>query len=251
MLIIISPTKQMKMYEDRKPETMVQFPQETKTILEVLKMLSSKEIEKLMKVNEKIAKENVARYPKIAMDMQGSCALFTYQGLQFKHMRITTQEEIAYLQKHLRILSGLYGIVLPLDSIYPYRLEMQAALPIEGCKDLYSYWKEKLACRLQEELQQQETGLILNMASKEYEKAVLPYVKEEEVVTLTFKVKKQGKLKVESTQAKMARGAMVHYLAANQVESLEAVKQFCEDGYQYQAALSSTQELVFVKEVSI
>lgn len=251
MLIIISPTKQMKANERIKPETQVSFPEESTQILNTLKNLSLLELQQNMKVNEKIATENLKRYQELKLDGNGSSALFTYQGLQFKYMDIQTKEEIQYLQDHLRILSGLYGVVRPLDSIYPYRLEMQAKIAVNESDDIYAFWNHELGDALLEEVKTHGVPMILNMASKEYEKAVLPYLPEESYINLTFKIRKQGKLKIESTQVKMARGRMIHYLASKQIQTLSEVQQFDEDGYQFIPSLSTKQEYVFVKEASL
>lgn len=248
MLVIISPTKQMKPYEGRTPYHCPKLIEDSKRIWNELKKLSIEDIKKLMKVNDKIAQENMQRYQDMKFDQNGSCALFTYQGLQFQYMRIETEEEIAYLEKHLRILSGFYGMVRPLDSIYPYRLEMQAKLCVGGEKDIYAFWNHKLADMLMEEVKTHTLPKIIDMASKEYEKAVLPYLPQDVCLTLTFKIRKGEKLKVESTQAKMARGRMIHYLAVNKIETLDGIKEFCEDGYRYEAELSSEKEFVFVKD---
>ena len=248
MLIIVSPTKQMKWYRERLPRDLPILSKNSQMILEELCKLNKDKIMTLMKVNEKIALENLERYRNIHFDKNGSYALFTYQGLQFQRMNIQDESQIAYLQEHLRILSGLYGVIKPLDSIYPYRLEMQAKLPVNDSKDIYDFWKDTIASTLQKELSNQELPIILNMASKEYEKAVLPYLPDDSYITLTFKIRKQGKLKVESTQAKMARGAMIHYLSTNQIEALEGVKEFNEEGYRFMKELSNEREFVFVKE---
>lgn len=251
MLIIVSPTKQMKVNDRMKPETKVSFPKESMEILQVLRSLSLSEIQQNMKVNEKIAKENLKRYQELRFDQNGSSALFTYQGLQFKYMDIHTKEEIQYLQDHLRILSGLYGIVRPLDSVYPYRLEMQAKIAVNESEDIYSFWNHKLADTLLQEVKTHEIPVILNMASKEYEKAVLPYLPKESYINLTFKINKQGKLKIESTQAKMARGRMIHYLASKQIQTLSDVQRFNDDDYYFVPSLSTKQEYVYVKEVDL
>lgn len=251
MLIIVSPTKQMKWCKDHLPQDLPILSKNSQMILEELYKLDKDKIMALMKVNEKIALENLERYKDIHFDKNGSCALFTYQGLQFQRMNIQDESQITYLQEHLRILSGLYGVIKPLDSIYPYRLEVQAKLPVNGSKDIYDFWKDTIACTLQKELSLHKLPFILNMASKEYEKAVLPYLSDDSYITLTFKIKKQGKLKVESTQAKMARGAMIHYLSTHQIETLEGVKKFDEDGYQFIKELSNDKEFVFVKESQI
>lgn len=248
MLIIISPTKQMKVNQDKKPKQCPMFINETKQIWNILRTLNVDDIKKLMKINDKLALENIERYQNMKFDENGSCAFDTYQGLQFQYMNIESKSEHQYIENHLRILSGFYGVLRPQDSIYPYRLEMQAGLLINGYKDIYCFWQDKLAKALLNELQSHELPVLINMASKEYEKAVLPYISKDRCVTLTFKIRKKGVLKVESTQAKMARGRMIHYLASHTIETLEGIKGFDEDGYQYDRNLSTDHEYVFVKE---
>ena len=149
------------------------------------------------------------------------------------------------MKEHLRILSAFYGIVRPMDSIQPYRLEMQSRLAIQDAKDVYGFWKDRLAKRL---LEEDEEKWIINLASKEYAKAVLPYLDKEIVTTITFYVDKDGKLKTESTQVKMARGRFVQWMAKNKVSSIQELKMFQEDGYHLHQDLSTDEELVFVKK---
>lgn len=248
MIIILSPTKQMKAEDTMSPLSIPHFKDASARILNALKQLSVQDIQKLMKVNEKIAIENVERYQSITFDLQGTSAFTTYNGLQFKHMRMDTfiESDWAYVKEHIRILSGLYGLLHPFDSISPYRLEMQCKLAVEETVDIYGFWKDTIAQQLKQEVSIHEDKRILNLASKEYAKAILPYM-EEEVVSVTFYRKKNGILKSESTQVKMARGAMVNYLVKNNIKHIEDVKQFSENGYEYREDLSSMYELVFVK----
>ena len=248
MIIIISPTKQMKMKEKQETNAVPVFVKESKKIVEVLKNLTIEDIQKLMKVNEKIAKENLLRYQSIAFDQHGSCAIHTYHGLQFQYMQLETDEQLAYVQQYVRILSGLYGVVRPMDSIYPYRLEMQAPLSIGSVKHIYDFWGNQLANELTRELVSHEEPYILNLASKEYEKAVLPYIDNNQVIHIMFKLNRNGNLKTESTQVKMARGRMIHYLSLHQIVKLKDVKLFHEDGYQFKEELSDVTHYVFVKE---
>lgn len=249
MLILVSPTKTMRTDGKRTPIGKPVLCTHSEKILEELKKLNEQDIQTLMKVNEKIAKENQERFQHIKFDEHGTCALETYDGLQFKSIQLEELDEDAwdYLQKHMRILSGLYGAVRPLDAIYPYRLEMQAKLAVDGCRNLYSYWNDTIANHCLDICKDDETPVLLSVASKEYEKAIQPFVPKEKFIQLVFKIEKQGKLKVESTQAKMARGAMIAFLAKTKAQTLDDVKKFDTDGYAYEEELSDETSLVFVK----
>lgn len=249
MIIIISPAKQMKPEQPFKEVAIPSLHKKSEEILKVIRQCSIEDIMKLMKVKETIAKETVQRFQDMSLDTHGYAALCTYSGLQYKsmHREDFTARDWDYAQKHLRILSGFYGVVKPFDSIYPYRLELQCRLGVAGHRDLYSYWGDAMAQALVSEEAYQEDSLVLNLASHEYAKAVLPYLKEN-TITITFYIEKNGKLKTESTQVKMARGRMSGYLIRTQAKTLADVKAFREEGYQYQEALSSDHELVFVKQ---
>ena len=246
MKIILSPTKQMKPV-DREPLQLPHFIKDSEILCERLKQLHVDELRTLMKINEKIAMENVQRYRSMTFSLTGSPALYTYNGLQFKHMRVEefSQEDVAYAQDCIRILSGMYGVLRPMDAIQPYRLEMQTRLPIEGYSDLYAYWGDRLAHFLLQE--EGEKPCIINLASKEYARAVSPYLSEGSTYTVTFLIEKAGKLKTESTQVKMARGAMVNWIITQRISSAEELIAFHADGYVFHKELSSATELVFVK----
>jgi cytoplasmic iron level regulating protein YaaA (DUF328/UPF0246 family) len=139
----------------------------------------------------------------------------------------------------------MYGVLRPMDAIQPYRLEMQTRLPIGECRDLYAYWGDRLAHFLLQE--EGEKPCIINLASKEYSKAVYPYLCEESTYTVTFLIEKAGRLKTESTQVKMARGAMVNWIITQRISTAEELIAFHADGYAYHKELSKAQELVFMK----
>ena len=250
MLILVSPTKTMRTDGRRKPTNKPSLCIYSEKILEELKKLNEQDIQHIMKVNEKIAKENKERYQNIRFDQKGTCALETYDGLQFKSIQLDRLDEKAwdYLQQHMCILSGLYGALKPFDAIYPYRLEMQTKLEVEGSKNLYTYWKDTIANHCLDICKDDITPILLSIASKEYEKAIQPYVPKEKFIQLVFKIEKQGKLKVESTQAKMARGAMIAFLAKTKAQTLDDVKKFDMDGYAFEETLSNETSLVFVKK---
>lgn len=248
MITILSPTKQMRVCKDTHVKNIPNFKDTSEKIIDTLKTLSVQDIQKLMKVNEKIAIENMERYQNLKLDLQGTPAFMTYHGLQFKHIGIDTFDAVhwTYAENHIRILSGLYGVLHPFDSIYPYRLEMQCKLAVEGKHDMYALWSNMLADYLTAQAAKQESPYILNLASKEYAKAVLPYIKDH-VVTCTFFVMKNNELKSESTQVKMARGQMVKFLVKQGITHIEGVKFFAENGYSFHEERSDEHEYVFIK----
>lgn len=250
MLYIISPTKTMKTDGIFTPTATPFFWQYAKDILQELQKCSACELMKLMHIKESMAILNQERFSQIQFDLQGHCAIESYDGLQFKYMQVKkrSEEELAYLQQHLRILSGFYGVVKPFDSIYPYRLEMQCKLAVNDKKDLYAYWQDHLAQALLKEISTHKDKHLLNLASKEYEKAIRPYFPREYWIDAIFQVEKNGKRKVEATQAKMARGTMIQFLATHHIETLEDVYKFQEDGYCLDKERTGKQQIVFYKK---
>ena len=152
--------------------------------------------------------------------------------------------QLEYLQEHLRILSGFYGLLRPFDGVTPYRLEMQAKLSVDGCRDLYQFWGDCLARQLAS-----ETNFVLNLASKEYSKAVEPHLPESICfLTCTFGEWKDGKVMEKGTQCKMARGQMVRWLAENNIRSQADLRDFDQLGYRFCEELSAESHFVFLKE---
>lgn len=248
MKIIISPAKKMNICDDiLEISGLPDLIQEAGQLCGRLKEMSYEELKALWKCNDKIASLNEERVRN--MDLYGrlSPALLAYEGIQYQYMapHVFTDSQWEYAQKNLRILSGFYGILKPRDGIIPYRLEMQARLSVENGKDLYDYWKGKIAERLIED----EEETVLNLASKEYSKAVEPYIgKNTPFVTCTFGEIEDGRVKVKGTQAKMARGEMVRWLTENQIGGIKEVSRFDGLGYAFRPELSDEAELVFVKE---
>ena len=156
---------------------------------------------------------------------------------------VMEEKQHEYIQEHLRIISGFYGILAPFDGVVPYRLEMQAKANINGEKDLYAFWGDTIYKQLTE-----KEHTILNLASKEYAKAIEPYLqKQDRFVTCIFGEYKDGKVIQKGTMAKMARGEMVNFLSDICAESLEDVKEFNRLEYRYQDVLSTDTEYVFVR----
>ena len=244
MLVMISPSKNMREDECKyKPKHLPVF-KETDRILSVLKTLNDEEIKKLMKVNQSITELNIERYKHITYDLLGRPAILTYDGLQYRNIEVEgySEEECDFLDKHVRILSGLYGVLKPFTSIYPYRLELQTNLMVDGNKNLYEFWGSKLY----EEIRQSSHTMI-NLASNEYSKAIVPYLKDEDnFISCTFKVKKGDSIKVESTASKILRGRMLQYIVKNRITNPEDLKLFSYNNCKFSKEESSDKEYVFI-----
>lgn len=232
MKIIISPAKQMKYIDDIDLNTTKpMFLDQTKELLKHIQTLDYETLKKYLKCSDKIAKDTFDQYKNMDLNYT-SPAIFSYSGIQYQYMapNTLTDDEIQYLQEHLYILSGFYGLVRPLDEIVNYRLEMQSKIPFS----LYTFWKDTLANEIQDE--------ILNLASEEYAKCLRKY---KPLIDVKFY---DENLKEKGVYAKMARGAMVQYLAKSNAKTIEDVKQFNELDYTYDPSLSNDTCLVFVKK---
>lgn len=252
MKIIISPAKKMKMEEVMEWEDKPVYLDEAKTVLEYLRSLSHEELKALWGCNDKIAAVNFQRLESMRFDGDLSPAILSYEGIQYQYMAPGVFESSSYewIQENLRILSGFYGILKPMDGIMPYRLEMQAKAPVGGTRDLYDFWGDKLYRALAG-----DDHMILNLASKEYSKVIEKYLTPDDTfITCIFAEEVEGKngkgskLVQKGTLAKMARGEMVRYLAEIQAAGPEDVKGFDRLGYRFRAEKSSETEYVFVKE---
>ena len=247
MQIIISPAKTMR--EDTDSFDIAGLPRflpQTRQILSVLRAMRPDELQALWKCSDSIAELNIHRLERMNLERLLTPALLTYDGIQYQHMApgIFEQAQYDYLQEHLRILSGFYGILRPFDGVTPYRLEMQAKLPVDGCKDLYAFWGSRLADALAA-----ESSTILNLASKEYSKAVAPHLPEHvRFITCTFAQRKAEKLVERATMCKMARGQMVRWLAERQITEAEDAQGFDELGFCFSPEHSSGNDFVFIKE---
>lgn len=247
MKIIISPAKKMRDHEDgfmwkQKPL----FLDKTQVLLDELKKMNAEKLSKLMNCNSKIAELNYERFQKMDLNHSLTPALFAYEGLQYQHMApsIFTDEQLDYVEKHLCILSGFYGLLQPFDGINCYRLEMQTRLNTENVSDLYAFWGSLLADELYK-----NNDLVLNLASKEYSMCIEPYLKDQrKMIHCIFATENKGKLKVKGTEAKMLRGEMVRYMASEKIENIEEIKKFSCMGYVYSEKESSNEEFVYIKK---
>lgn len=264
MRIIISPAKKMNVDTDTAPvRGLPCFLDQTRPLMEYLQGLDREQLKKIWKCNENIAELNDRRLREMDLERRLTPAILSYEGIQYQYMAPKVMEERAleWLQEHVRILSGFYGILKPFDGVTPYRLEMQARLGGEtpGGKtmdggtpgdttldSLYAYWGSKLAMRLFS-----ETSLVLNLASKEYSKCISAYLSdfpEKRFVTCVFGELSGDRIVEKGTLAKMARGEMVRFLAERQADRLETVKAFDRLDYRFCEERSSEDRLVFVKE---
>lgn len=247
MQIIISPAKQMRVDTDSmesggKPI----FLEDTKKLLGKLQTFNRGELKSLFRANDKITEENYQRYACMDPEKGRTPAVLSYVGIQYQYMapQVFTGKQWDYVREHLWILSGFYGMLRPEHGVTPYRLEMQARLAMGDAKDLYAFWGDKLY----KELVKQDE-VILNLASKEYSKAIVAYLEPEiRYVTCVFGSLQDGKVKVKGTEAKMARGEMVRWLSLNQIEEPERVREFEGLGFSYCADRSTKEEYVFLKE---
>lgn len=244
MKIIISPAKKMiSTQDDFTFENIPCFLNEANKLNKYLSGLNRCELYSVLKCNDKILELNYKRYKSNNLNKNLSMALTTYVGLQYQHMapHLFTVDEWEYVNQHLYILSGLYGLLKPNDGIVNYRLEMQAKINYKNFDNLYDFWGDKIAKKLCE-----DTDFILNLASKEYSEIVEKYATTR-VVTCVFGILENDKIKVKGTLAKMARGEMVRYLATNNIDNIEDIKQFNDNGFEYSMLYSSENELVFIK----
>ena len=232
MKIIISPAKKMAADTDTLPaEGLPAFLAHTERLKTALQGMSRQELQSLWKCNDAITAQNAARLADMDLHRQLTPAVLAYEGIQYQYMapRVMEIPQLDYLREHLRILSGFYGLLRPFDGVVPYRLEMQARLAIDGCKDLYGFWDGLLARTLAD-----ETDFILNLASKEYSRAVEPHLPGRvRLVACTFGERKNGRIVEKGTMCKMARGQMVRWLAENQIKSPEDLRAFDQLGYQF------------------
>ena len=245
MRIIISPAKKMKVDTDSLPcKALPAFLPKTEHLCRILQSMSGEELKKLWKCNDQIANLNIQRLQNMDLHNRLTPAVLAYEGIQYQYMApgVFTEQAFDYIQEHLRILSGFYGILKPFDGVTPYRLEMQAKLRAGECKDLYAYWGDSLAKTLFA-----ETDCIINLASREYSVCISKYLPENvRFITCVFGEEKNGKVIEKGTICKMARGEMVRFMAENQIRDPEQIKSFDRLGYCFDPSQSNDSLFVFL-----
>lgn len=247
MRIIISPAK--KMNENRDlfgTRNMPVFMEKTETLLKLMKGLSYEQLKKIWNCSDKLAELNFGRIQNMNLYENLTPAILSYEGIQYQYMApsVFSEEAYEYVEEHLRILSGFYGIVRPFDGITPYRLEMQACLGLEEADSLYDFWGNSLAEKLF-----QETDTILNLASKEYSRCVEPFINgNKRFITCVFGELVKGRVKEKATMVKMARGEMVRYMAENNITCIEDIKKFNRLDFAFCEELSDQKTYIFIKQ---
>ena len=253
MIVVISPSKTLDFSGKSKGEyTIPDFLENSIELLKVLCKLTVSEIAELMDLSEKLAVLNYRRYHdfSIPFTLENSRqAIYAFKGDVYEGLdaEAFTQEDLKYAQSHLRIISGLYGLLRPLDLIQPYRLEMGIKLSNQNYKNLYEYWGNKITVKLNELLKTGGNNLLVNLASTEYFKVLNPKLFNARLVTPVFKERKNREYKVIPISAKKARGFMASYIIKHRVENSDGIKQFREDGYGFNPNLSTETELVFTR----
>lgn len=244
MQIIISPAKKMITDSDSLLYRQIPFMiDKTEIVLKQLKQYSYEELKKIWLCNDKIANLNYQRIQTMNLYRDLTPAILAYEGIQYQYMspKVFQQCELEYIENHLKILSGFYGILKPFDGIVPYRLEMKAKIEIENMPNLYQFWDNQIANQLQG-----ESNCIINLASKEYSKAVMKYLDSNtQMITCVFGEMINHKIVEKSTKVKMARGEMVRFMAENQIDKIEEIKQFDRLKYHYNEQFSNDNTLVF------
>ena len=257
MRIIISPAKKMNINtDDLGYRDLPGFLPQTELILEKFRTMSYDELKSLWNCSDKIAEQNYERLKNMDLRRLLTPAVLAYEGIQYQFMApaVFSGDEYEYIQEHLRILSGFYGVLKPFDGVVPYRLEMQAKLSmpradakaaaVGEAKDLYDFWGSALADKLTE-----ETDCILNLASKEYSIAVSKHLpKDFRFITCTFGEEIDGKIIEKGTLCKMARGEMVRRMAENRIEDPEKIKELQLLNYEYSEEHSDDKAYVFLKK---
>ncbi len=255
MLILVSPAKTLD-YENA-PKTQVHTTPSlldySGRLIEVCRELSPADIATLMKVSDKIAGLNAARFSEWQPDFNlenAKQAVFAFRGDVYTGLDADSlsDSELEQAQKQLRILSGLYGLLRPLDLMQPYRLEMGTKLTNPEGSNLYQFWGDVITQEINRSLEEQGSELVVNLASNEYFKSVNKKLLKANLVTPVFKDCKNGQYKVISFYAKKARGLMARYIIQNQLTDAEALKGFDLEGYYYSEEQSKPNEPVFLRE---
>lgn len=255
MLAILSPAKKLDYKSDApvKKYTTPAFTKKSVKLIEKLQKLSQKDIGQLMNLSDNLAALNKERFMNWDVpnkpDNSTKQAVFAFKGDVYQGWKPqeSSSKSIEFAQKHVRILSGLYGVLRPLDLMKPYRLEMSTKFGIDGADNLYEVWRDIITKALNEQLKETGSTYLINLASNEYFKAVNKKELNAEIITPEFKDNKNGKYKVISFYAKKARGMMTRFICDNQISDPEKLKLFESDGYFYNDELSKPEKPVFTR----
>ena len=255
MLVIISPSKTLDFDTPTTygPHTQPDFLAESQTLINGLKKLTPGQIEEFMGISSKLAELNFKRFQEWSLPFtpdNAKQAILAFKGDVFTGLKAEdfTDKDFQSAQHYLRILSGLYGVLRPLDLIQPYRLEMGKKWETIRGKDLYQFWGDKITSILNKEIEKSNTRYLINLASNEYFKSVNKKTLKAKVITPVFKDLKQDKYKVISFYAKKARGLMSRFIIRNRIDDPQHIKAFCEGGYIFNPNLTTGHQWVFTRD---
>ncbi len=256
MLLVISPAKNLD-YETApttKTSTQPTMLAQAQQLIEQLRPLAPHDVSALMKLSDKLGQLNYDRFQDWSQPFShdnAKQAVLAFNGDVYTGLDAGSfsKADFTFAQQHLRILSGLYGLLRPLDLMQAYRLEMGTKFPNAGGKNLYEFWGERITDALNQQLQKANTQTLVNLASNEYFKSVKPKQLKADIITPVFKDWKTDKYKIISFYAKKARGLMARYIIQNQLTEVEQLQGFDLGGYGYSAELSTAKEIVFTRRL--
>ena len=257
MLAIISPAKTLDFESAVKnfPVSQPHFTDYSEQLIEVCRKLSPQDLSSLMSISDKLAGLNAARFAewtKIHNENNSRAALFAFKGDVYTGLDADSlsEDDVIFTQSHLRMLSGLYGLLKPLDLMQPYRLEMGTKLANPKGKDLYAFWGNVITQAVQQAIDEQGDNVLINLASDEYYKSVKENQLNAKIIKPVFLDNKNGKYKVISFYAKKARGLMCRYLIQNRLTEIEQLKEFDLGGYWFDSTSSTETEFVFKRDIN-
>jgi len=253
MLIVLSPAKTLDFSSPKINEhTLPRFQKESRQLVNILKKKKVKDLKSLMSISDNLATLNVRRYDNFEFPFtpeNAKQAVLTFKGDVYAGLDTDslTPSDLRFAQQHLRILSGLYGLLRPLDLMQPYRLEMGTKLKNRRGNNLYEFWGDKITKLINEDLLEQEKPLLVNLASKEYFKTIDKKKLKGRLLTITFKELRGDTYKVIAFNAKKARGLMSRFIIQNRITEAEKIKTFDLDDYFFNPDLSNEKEWVFTR----
>jgi hypothetical protein len=257
MLALLSPAKKLEFSPDKLPlrTTKPQLAADTRELMDSTRALSSKDLQKLMGLSKALGDLNYQRFQDFAVDGKAAtarAAALAFRGDTYVGLGADDFDEgdLRFAQEHLRILSGLYGLLRPLDRIQPYRLEMGTRVTTPRGDSLYAFWGERIARTINRQAKKTGAKAIVNLASNEYFTAARAGLLQTPIITPSFKEMRGGKAKIISFSAKRARGMMARHIIKHRLSDPAAMRDFTQDGYRYQAKLSSESEWVFLRNGS-
>ena len=253
MILLISPAKSLKEEPNMRPTySLPRYKKETFELVKALRRYREDDLMAMMNISGKLATENIKRYKSFRKEHNRENSLIaidTFNGDVYQGLMASTwnTQEMSFAQDHLRILSGLYGVLRPLDLMHPYRLEMGTRLKTDNGSNIYQFWDDKITKTINKELKSLGSDIVINLASNEYFKVIKKDKLEGRIITINFKEWRDGSLKFISFNAKKARGMMARYIIQNQITEPDDIKGFDTGNYAFDEANSSENEWLFVR----